>query len=86
MILPQSCHTPPISWKNGKTVVESNARPKTLLGLLQRAASLWPNHGVSFKENGWDQEANFMTYKEILREAEVVLPRPWTNVNSANNG
>lgn len=47
--------------------------PKTLLGLLQRAARLWPNHGIAFKDLGWDQKSDFMTYKDLLREAQVTL-------------
>lgn len=47
--------------------------PKTLLGLLQRAAKLWPNHGIQFKDQGWDQRSDFVTYAELLREATVRL-------------
>jgi hypothetical protein len=47
--------------------------PKTLLQLLQRAARLWPNHGIAFKDRGWDQKSDFMTYADLLREAEVSL-------------
>ncbi|KAK0658423.1 Microperfuranone synthase [Lasiodiplodia hormozganensis] len=42
--------------------------PKTLLGLLERAARLWPNHGIAFKDQGWNQKSDFVTYAELLRE------------------
>ncbi|EKG14141.1 hypothetical protein MPH_08682 [Macrophomina phaseolina MS6] len=45
--------------------------PKTLLGLLERAARLWPNHGIAFKDQGWDQRSDFLTYAELMREATV---------------
>lgn len=45
--------------------------PKTLLGLLERAARLWPNHGIAFKDQGWDQKSDFVTYAELLREVTV---------------
>jgi hypothetical protein len=45
--------------------------PKTLLGLLQRAAHMWPNSGIAFKDNGWDQKENFVTYKDLFMAAKV---------------
>lgn len=45
--------------------------PKTLLGLLQRGAQMWPNNGISFKDNGWDQKGDFMTYASLFMEAKV---------------
>jgi hypothetical protein len=57
--------------KATKTHIEE---PRTLLELLQRAARLWPNHGIAFKDQGWDQSSNFMTYADLLRESEVRLP------------
>lgn len=45
--------------------------PKTLLGLLERAARLWPNHGIAFKDQGWNQRSDFVTYAELLREVAV---------------
>ncbi|KAL1628682.1 putative NRPS-like protein biosynthetic cluster [Neofusicoccum ribis] len=56
--------------------------PKTLLGLLQRAARLWPNHGIAFKDQGWDQRSDFVTYAELLREVEVISE---VSVNSADS-
>ena len=47
--------------------------PRTLLGLLQRAAHLWPNNGIAFKDQGWDQKSDFMTYADLLTEAKVML-------------
>jgi hypothetical protein len=47
--------------------------PKTLLQLLQRAARLWPNHGIAFKDHGWDQKSDFVTYADLLREVEVMF-------------
>jgi hypothetical protein len=62
------------SWNNKSAVVKKNGEdPKTLLELLQRAARLWPNHGIAFKDHGWDQKSDFMTYADLLREAEVIL-------------
>ncbi|KAH9878812.1 hypothetical protein IAQ61_002086 [Plenodomus lingam] len=43
---------------------------RTLLGLLQRAAKSWPNNGIAFKDQGWDQESDFMTYAELLTQAK----------------
>jgi hypothetical protein len=51
--------------------------PKTLLQLLQRAARLWPNHGIAFKDHGWDRKSDFVTYADLLREAEVAI-QEWT--------
>lgn len=46
--------------------------PSTLLGLLQRAASLWPDHGIAFKKSrGWDEDAEFLSYADLLLEAKV---------------
>jgi hypothetical protein len=45
--------------------------PKTLLGLLQRAAHMWPNNGIAFKDNGWDQGENLITYKDLFMAAKV---------------
>jgi hypothetical protein len=61
-------------WKS-KSVIDNkhDEDPKTLLGLLQRAARLWPNHGIAFKDHGWDQKSDFMTYKDLLREAQVTI-------------
>jgi len=67
--------TPTSRNRNSKSaaIKENVEDPKTLLGLLQRAARLWPNHGIAFKDHGWDQKSDFMTYADLLREAEVVL-------------
>jgi hypothetical protein len=45
--------------------------PKTLLELLQRAARCWPTHGIVFKDQGWDQVSDLVTYADLLRQAEV---------------
>jgi hypothetical protein len=45
--------------------------PKTLLGLLQRAAHMWPNNGIAFQDNGWDQKENLITYKDLFMAAKV---------------
>jgi hypothetical protein len=45
--------------------------PKTLLGLLQRAARIWPTHGITLKDQGWDQVSDFLTYADLLRQAEA---------------
>jgi hypothetical protein len=47
--------------------------PKTLFEMLQRVARLWPNHGIAFKDQGWDHKSDFLTYADLLREAEVTL-------------
>jgi hypothetical protein len=52
-------------------VDDYNEDPKTLLGLLQRAAHMWPNNGIAFKDNGWDKKGNFVTYPSLLMEAKV---------------
>ncbi|UPX15130.1 uncharacterized protein EKO05_0005589 [Ascochyta rabiei] len=44
--------------------------PKTLFGLLQRAADLWSNNGIAFKDQGWDRKSDFMTYADLLTEAK----------------
>lgn len=58
--------------------------PKTLLELLQRAARLWPNNGIAFKDQGWDQKPDFMTYADLLREAEVEFLTSMRKYDSAN--
>ncbi|KAH6639111.1 putative non-ribosomal peptide synthase-like protein [Boeremia exigua] len=58
---------------NGETNTTSPKEcqdPKTLLGLLLRAARLWPNNGITFKDQGWDQDACFVSYAEILKEVQ----------------
>jgi hypothetical protein len=45
--------------------------PKTLLGLLQRAAHMWPNNGIAFQDNGWGQKENLITYKDLFMAAKV---------------
>ncbi|KAF2137182.1 uncharacterized protein K452DRAFT_258153 [Aplosporella prunicola CBS 121167] len=45
-----------------------DAEPQTLIQLLQRAATRWPNNSISFKDKGWDQEAETLTYADIFRE------------------
>jgi hypothetical protein len=47
--------------------------PKTLFEMLQRVARLWPNRGIAFKDQGWDHKSDFLTYADLLREAEVTL-------------
>ena len=62
------------TWNNKCAPAENHDDdPKTLLGLLQRTARLWPDHGLAFKDKGWDQESSFMTYASLLKEAEVRL-------------
>ncbi|KAH4718502.1 hypothetical protein HBH78_027030 [Parastagonospora nodorum] len=52
-------------------VKHAGEEPKTLLGLLQRAARAWPTHGIVFKDQGWDQVSDFVTYVDLLRQAET---------------
>ncbi|KAL1650009.1 putative NRPS-like protein biosynthetic cluster [Diplodia intermedia] len=60
----------PVIWDTKHaTAKKLSEEPKTLLGLLERAARLWPNHGIAFKDQGWNQRSNFVTYGELLREA-----------------
>ncbi|OJD29307.1 peptide synthetase [Diplodia corticola] len=60
----------PALWDPKATAASSLGEdPKTLLGLLERAARLWPNHGIAFKDQGWSQRSDFVTYAELLREA-----------------
>jgi predicted signal transduction protein with EAL and GGDEF domain len=58
--------------------------PKTLLGLLQRAARLFPSNGIAFKDQGWDQKSVFMSYADLLSEAMVTFPMSETRIKSAN--
>ncbi|KAL1621265.1 putative NRPS-like protein biosynthetic cluster [Diplodia seriata] len=60
----------PVIWDTKHaTTKKLSEEPKTLLGLLERAARLWPNHGIAFKDQGWNQRSDFVTYRELLREA-----------------
>ena len=45
--------------------------PTTLLGLLERAASKWPNHGIKVCRsiNGDDFES--LSYSQLLSQAKV---------------
>lgn len=54
-----------------KTAPVKEEDPKTLGGLLLRAARLWPSNGITFKDQGWDQEAKFMSYADLLETAKV---------------
>jgi hypothetical protein len=78
--------TPASRNRNNKSaVVKRNGEdPKTLLELLQRAARLWPNHGIAFKDHGWDQKSNFMTYADLLKEVEVMRQECTTIVHDTD--
>ncbi|KAJ4993372.1 nonribosomal peptide synthetase [Stagonosporopsis vannaccii] len=59
--------------RNGRgeaLVKEADEDPRTLLGLLLRAARLWPSNGITFKDQGWDQEASSITYADLLDTAQ----------------
>lgn len=45
--------------------------PRTLLALLHRAARYWPSNGIMFKDQGWEYVSDFVTYADLLRQAEV---------------
>ncbi len=47
--------------------------PRTLSGLLLRAARLWPGNGIHFKDQGWEQASTFTSYAELLKEVQVRL-------------
>ncbi|KAH7087506.1 putative non-ribosomal peptide synthase-like protein [Paraphoma chrysanthemicola] len=63
-------HLLPPNYEEGVDLKKQDEDPKTLLGLLQRAARLWPNHGIAFKDQGWDQKSDFITYADLIREVE----------------
>ncbi|KAH7398623.1 putative non-ribosomal peptide synthase-like protein [Phaeosphaeria sp. MPI-PUGE-AT-0046c] len=71
----QSLPTDVVSISRGTDVGESSAdgedHPKTLLSLLRRAAQSWPTHGIMFKDQGWDEVSDFVTYPDLLRQAEI---------------
>lgn len=75
---------PNIRNTKGATAEQYGNDPKTLLELLQRAARLWPSNGIMFKDQGWDQGPDSMTYADLLEEAKVRLPTGKTKINSAD--
>jgi hypothetical protein len=54
-----------------EAMASHNTDPETLSELLQNAARSWPTHGIMFKDQGWDQVSDFVTYADLLRQAEV---------------
>lgn len=69
---------------NDASAKECGEDPTTLLGLLLRAARLWPSNGITFKDQGWDHDSDFTTYADLLEEAEVSLLTSKNNIKSAN--
>lgn len=65
--------------KNGE-VMKYGGEPKSLLGLLQRAAQFWPDNGIVFKDEGWKHETPVMTYADLLQEAKVSRPACMTRL------
>ncbi|KAJ8114485.1 hypothetical protein OPT61_g3649 [Boeremia exigua] len=59
----------PLSSANARGMESED--PKTLPGLLLRAANLWPENGIYFKDQGWDQESTFMSYADIVKEVQI---------------
>lgn len=50
--------------------------PKSLMGLLQRAADMWPANGIALKDKGWNKESTFITYETLVKEAKVKTLSP----------
>lgn len=55
-----------------KAAQSRDEAPKTLFGLLQRAADRWPTNGIAIKDKGWDKESTFLTYAGLVKEAKVI--------------
>jgi hypothetical protein len=68
--LPTDVTSMSLKTEDGATTTP-NDNPQTLLGLLHRAVRTWPTHGIMFKDQGWDQISDFITYADLLRQAEV---------------
>jgi hypothetical protein len=45
--------------------------PTTLLGLLERAATNWPTHGIRLCPSIGDDQGEFLSYAQLLIEAKV---------------
>lgn len=60
---------------DARNVHESSVKdcedPKSLPGLLLRAARLWPENGIYFKDQGWEQASTFTSYTDLLKEVQL---------------
>ena len=45
--------------------------PTTLLGLLERAASKWPNHGIKVCRSIHGDDFESLSYSQLLSQAKV---------------
>jgi hypothetical protein len=45
--------------------------PTTLWGLLERAATNWPTHGIRLCSSIADEQGEFLSYAQLLAEAKV---------------
>ena len=45
--------------------------PTTLLGLLERAASKWPNHGIKVCRSIDGDDFELLSYSQLLSQAKV---------------
>lgn len=52
--------------------------PTTLLGLLERAASKWPNHGIKVCRSINGDDFGSLSYSQLLSQAKV-FSRPRAN-------
>lgn len=65
---------PDVPTPSEASAMENGEDPTTLHGLILRAARLWPQNGITFKDQGWDQESTLMSYAHLLKEAQVENP------------
>ena len=79
-----SSAAPPFGNTKRTAANECGEDPKILLGLLQRAARLWPSNGITFMDEGRDQSYEFMTYSDLLEEAKVRILARKVKVDVAN--
>jgi acyl-CoA synthetase (AMP-forming)/AMP-acid ligase II/thioesterase domain-containing protein len=76
--------------KRTDSISEENARgskvpkiPNTLLGLLERAATRWPDNGIRICQRVADDLGEFVSYPQLLAEAKV--SSPLTHFSSAQS-
>jgi acyl-CoA synthetase (AMP-forming)/AMP-acid ligase II len=53
--------------------------PTTLLGLLERAASKWPNHGIKVCRSIDGDDFESLSYSQLLSQAKVCSYHRSTN-------
>ena len=66
-----SCTWPDATDLKVGAVMRQDEDSATLIGLLLRAARLWPRNGITFKDCDYGHNSNLTTYADFLAVIEV---------------